>query len=261
MAWPLLVGLGLAAGGAAANYFGNKEQSENLQDAYDDISAAAEKAVGQNASDIAAYRNMVNNVYGGGAAKYGDALQKFLDSEVYQNKNFNYVDENGNPITVDKFLDPAANQRWQAEMDAINNASASGGNRFSSDYVSRVGARAQAHTSEEWEKAYQKLMQDRQTALNEYNVNSQNNWNNYNANQNRLQAAVNAYGNDRDKYYEGQGTAMTAGIQNRLGGLNTQAQTIMGAANAKDGTSWWDLGGNVLGAGAQFLGNYFGGSK
>lgn len=259
MAWPLLVGLGLAAGGAAANYFGNKEQSENLQDAYDEINAATEKAVGQNASDIAAYRNMVNNVYGGGAAKYGDALQKFLDSEVYQNKAFSYGDQPGQ--TIEAFLDPAMNQRVDAAMQAINNASASGGNRFSSDYINRVGARQQSMASEEWEKAYQKLMQDRQTALNEYNVNSQNNWNNYNANQNRLQAAVNAYGNDRDKYYEGQGTAMTAGIQNRLGGLNTQAQTIMGAANAKDGTSWWDLGGNVLGAGAQFLGSYFGGSK
>lgn len=255
MAWPLLVGLGLAAGGAAANYFGNKEQSENLQDAYDDISAATEKAVGQNASDIAAYRNMVNNIYGGGAAKYGDALQKFLDSDVYQNDAFTYDGD------INKFLDPAMNQRVDAAMQAINNASASGGNRFSSDYINRIGSKQQSMASEEWEKAYQKLMQDRQTALNEYNVNSQNNWNNYNANQNRLQAAVNAYGNDRDKYYEGQGTAMTAGIQNRLGGLNTQAQTIMGAANAKDGTSWWDLGGNVLGAGAQFLGSYFGGSK
>lgn len=259
MAWPLLVGLGLAAGGAAANYFGNKEQSENLQDAYDDISAATEKAVGQNASDIAAYRNMVNNIYGGGAAKYGDALQKFLDSEVYQNKAFSYGDQPGQ--TIEAFLDPAMNQRVDAAMQAINNASASGGNRFSSDYINRIGSKQQSMASEEWEKAYQKLMQDRQTALNEYNVNSQNNWNNYNANQNRLQAAVNAYGNDRDKYYEGQGTAMTAGIQNRLGGLNTQAQTIMGAANAKDGTSWWDLGGNVLGSGAQFMGKYFGGVK
>ena len=259
MAWPLLVGLGLAAGGAAANYFGNKEQSENLQDAYDQINAATEKAVGQNASDIAAYRKMVNDIYGGGAANYGKALQDFLDSEVYQNKAFSYGDQPGQ--TIEAFLDPAMNQRVDAAMQAINNASASGGNRFSSDYINRIGSKQQSMASEEWEKAYQKLMQDRQMALNEYNVNSQNNWNNYNANQNRLQAAVNAYGNDRDKYYEGQGNAMTAGIQNRLGGLNTQAQTIMGAANAKDGTSWWDLGGNVLGAGAQFLGSYFGGSK
>jgi hypothetical protein len=32
MAWPLVAGLALAAGGAAANYFGNKAQAENLED-------------------------------------------------------------------------------------------------------------------------------------------------------------------------------------------------------------------------------------
>lgn len=255
MAWPLIVAGALAAGGAAANYFGNKAQSENLQDAYDRIQYASNQAANANAQDIQQYRNLVNQVYGQGAANYGNALQNFLNSDVYQNAGFSYDRD------LNEFYDPAANQRVDAAMAAINASGANGGNRFSSDFINRVGAKQQGMASEEWEKAYERLMRDRQQAMNEYNTNSTNNWNNYNANQSRLQAAVNAYGADRDKYYEGQGTALTAGIQNRLGGLNTQAQTIMGGANAQQGTSWWDLGSGLAGAGGQFMANYFGGGK
>ena len=226
-----------------------------MQDAYDRIQGLANQAVDANSKDIQSYKDFVSQVYGNGANNYNAALQNFLNSPVYQNQGFSY--DKG----VDEFFDPAANQRVQEAMDAINASAATGGNRFSSDFINRVGAKQQSMASEEWEKAYNKLMQDRQQAMSEYNINSQNSWNNYNANQSKFQAAVDAYGNDRDKYYEGQGTALGAGIQNRLGGLNTQAQTIMGGANAKQGTSGWDLASGLLGAGANFMGSYFGGGK
>lgn len=253
MAWPLIVGAALAAGGAAANWMGNKTQAENLQDAYDRIQNATNAAVGANQQDINQYKNLVSQIYGNGAANYQDALNKFLNSDVYQNQDFSYDRD------ISEFYDPAANQRVDAAMAAINASGANNGNRFSSDFINRVGAKQQSLASEEWEKSYQRLMQDRQQAMQEYNVNSQNQWNNWNAQQSRLKDAVNAYGADRDKYYEGQGTALSAGIQNRLGGLNTQAQTIMGAANSQQGTSGWDLLGGLGGAAGQFLGSYFGG--
>lgn len=253
MPWPLVIAGALAAGNALSNYLGNKSQSDNLQAAYDRIRAASDEAVAQNNQDIQQYKNLVNQIYGQGADNYNAALQNFLNSPVYQNQGFSYGKD------INEFYDPAANQRVDAAMNAIRNQGASAGNTYSSDFLSRMGAKQQSLASEEWEKAYNKLMQSRQQAMNEYNTNSTNNWNNYNANQSRLQAAVNAFGGDRDKYYEGQGTALGAGIQNRLGGLNTQAQTIMGGANAKQGTSGWDLASGLLGAGASFLGSYFGG--
>lgn len=255
MAWPLIVAGALAAGGAAANYMAGKENAELLSDAYDRINGMADRAVSQNQADIDAYRNMVAQVYGNGNAAYQDALAKFINSPVYQNDAFSYGKG------VDEFLDPAYNQRVDAAMSQLNAAAANNGGYFSSDFVSRAGAKQQALASEEWEKAYNRLMQDRNAALQEYNVNSQNGWNNYNAEQGRLQAAVNAYGSDRDKYYEGIGNAMSAGIQNRLGGLNTQAQTVMGRANAQQGTSLWDLGAGLTNAGANFMANYFGGGR
>lgn len=249
----LAVGGGLAGLGALGSWLGGREDADRLSEAYDRIAGLSDQAVSQNQRDINAYGTQLRDTYGAGAANYADALERFLNSDVYQNEGFNYGKD------VNEFYDPYANQRWQAEMDALNNAGASAGARFSSDFMNRVGARAQAHTSEEWEKAYQKLQQDRQAALNEYNVNSQNNWNNYNANQSRMQAAVNAYGNDRNQLMQGLSDVTQATMNNRLGGLNTQAQTIMGTANAKSGTSGWDLLGGVGQAGANFLGNFFGG--
>ena len=249
----LAVGGGLAGLGALGSWLGGRDEAERLSEAYDKINGLSEQAVGANQRDIDNYGTMLQNTYGAGAAKYQDALDRFLNSDVYQNEGFNYE---GN---INDYFDPAANQRWDAEMAAINNAAASSGGRFSSDYLSRLGARAQARTSEDWEKAYQKLMQDRQQAMAEYNTNSQNSWNNYNAQQGKMQDAVNAYGNAQNNLVQGMGDVTQATMNNRLGGLNTQAQTIMGQANAQQGTSGWDLLGNLGAAGANFVGNFFGG--
>lgn len=251
--WPVIVGGALAAGGAIGNWMAGKENAEALSDAYDRISGMSNRAVADNQGDIDAYKALVAQQYGNGNNAYQEALNKFLNSDVYQNEGFSY---DGN---IDSFIDPALNQRLMATENAMNNAAASGGNRFSSDYMNNLTSRIATQSSEEWEKAYQRLMQDRQTQLNEYNANSQNAWNNYNAQQNQLKAAVDAYGADRDKYYEGMGNAMSAGVQNRLGGLNTLAQTTMGNANAQQGTGNAALFSNLMNAGSSFMGNYFGG--
>lgn len=257
MAIPLIAGGAAMIGGALANYMGNRSQSQNLREAYDRIQGLADVATTENQGDIDNYRLMASQLYGDGAGKYRDALAAFLNSPVYQNDGFSYGDQPGQ--TIESFFDPAANQRAAAAMDAIRSQGASNGSYFSSDLLNRMGAKQQSLASEEWEKAYNKLMQDRQQAMSEYNVNSQNNWNNYNAEQSRLQGAADAYGSDRDTYAGMMGDAVTAGMNNRLGALNTQAQTIMGGANAKQGTSGWDLASGLLGAGANFLGSYFGG--
>lgn len=259
MAWPLIVAGALAAGGAAANYMGNKSDAERAEEAYNRIQGLAESAGAANQSDINAYKNLVAQTYGNGAANYNTALTKFLNSKVYQNDPFSYTNPDGSEKTVEQFMDPAANQRVAAAMQAIENSAASGGNRFSSDFINRVGAKQQAMASEEWEKAYNRLMQDKNSAMQEYQLNSNNAWNNYNATNTRNQYAVDAYGNDRNQYINGLSDAMSAGIQNRNALLNTQAQTISGTANANQGTSGWDLLGGLAGAGGQFMASYFGG--
>lgn len=255
MAWPLIVAGALAAGGAISNYMGKSADAERAEEAYNRIQGLAEATGNANAADIQAYKNLVAQTYGNGAANYNNALANFLNSPVYQNEAFSYGKD------ISQFMDPAANQRVDAAMQAIENSGASAGNRFSSDFINRVGAKQQALASEEWEKAYNRLMQDKQMAMNEYTLNSNNAWNNYNATNTRNQYAVDAYGKDRDAYIGGMSDAMSAGITNRTGVLNSQAQAISGTAAAQQGTSGWDLLSGLAGAGGQFMSSYFGGGK
>lgn len=251
MAWPLIVAGGLAAASALGNYMGNRANAERASEAYDTISGLAANTETANNRDIAAYKNLVAQTYGQGNANYNTSLQNFLNSPVYQNKDFSFTDD------VSNYMDPYANQRAAAAMQAIENSAASNGSRFSSSYLDRVGAKQQALASEEWEKAYNRLMQARNQALGEYNVNSQNNWNNYNATSDRAKYAVDAYGADRNAYVGGLGDAMSAGIANRTAALQSQAQTLAGAANAQKGTSGWDLMGGLGGAGSSFMNSWF----
>lgn len=251
--WPAIIAGGLAAAGALGSYMGNQADAERAAEAYDRIQGLARTAGTANEQDIQAYKNLVAQTYGQGAANYGTALQNFLNSQVFQNEGFSYGGD------ISQFMDPAANQRVDAAMTAINNSAASNGSRFSSDFINRVGAKQQSLASEEWEKAYNKLQQDRANQLAEWQANSQNNWNNYNAQTARDQYAVDAYGKDREGYIGGLSDAMSAGIANRTGILNAQSNAIAGTANAQQGTSGWDLLSGLGGAGGAFLSSWFGG--
>lgn len=251
---PLIIGGALAAGSIASNLWNSSENRKAAEEAYDKIAKAANTAVTSNQADIDRYKNLVANQYGQGAANYQNALAQFLNSPVYQNEGFTYGGD------ISQFYDPAANQRVDAAMAAINDSAATGGNRFSSDYANRVGAKQQAMASEEWANAYQRLMQDRQQQLSEWQNNSQNNWNNYNAQQEKMKYGVDAYGKDRDAYTQGIGDATMATMNNRLGGLQTQANVAAGLANAAQNNNAGGAIASALGPIAQFAGSYFGGS-
>ena len=246
---PALIAGAVAAGSIASNLYDSHNNRKTARNYYNGIKDKANETVLANQQDINSYKQALYDTYGKGAGSYSEALQDFLDSPVYQNEGFSYGGD------IDQFFDPAANQRVDAAMTAINNSAATGGNRFSSDYVNRVGAKQQAMASEEWEKAYNRLMQDRQTQMNEWQANSQNNWNNYNATADRAKYAVDAYGNDRDHLMQGLGDTTTATMNNRLGGLQTQAQVAAGLANSQQGPGTMS---QILGPVAQFAGSYFG---
>lgn len=141
---PALVAGGIAAASIASNLYDSYKNRKNARDTYNSIRDAAENAVQQNQRDINAYSGRLNNAYGSGASKYSDALQNFLDSDVYQNDGFGYSGD------IAGFFDPSANQRVDAAMSALDNSAATGGNRFSSDYQNRMAAKQQAMASEEW---------------------------------------------------------------------------------------------------------------
>lgn len=249
----LAIGGGLTGLGALGSWMGGRSDADRLSAAYDRIAGLGDQAQAANAADIANYRKQLVDTYGAGSSSYNEALQNFLNSPVYQNEGFAYT---GN---IDQFVDPAINQRMDAVNTALANSAATGGNRFSSDYMNNLSARNAAMASEEWEKAYSRLMQDRQAQMNEWNANSQNAWNNYNAQNTRNTQALDIYGNDRNQLMQGSADSIMAQMNNRNANLQTQAQAIAGKANAQQGTSGWDLLGGLGSAGAKFLSGFFGG--
>lgn len=250
MAIPVAIPIAMAAASALSSMYDSYKNGERARETYNDIKDQANAVNNANARDISNYKQIIQGAYGQNAGKYSKALEDFLNSDVYQNEGFTYDND------ISSFMDPAMNQRVQAAMDQIYNSSASGGNRFSSDTLNRIGAKQQALASEEWEKAYDRLMRDRNQQLTEWQANSNNAWNNYNATQDRAKYGIDQYGKAQESYVNGMGDVYTAGMNNRNANLQTQATVAAGLANSQQGQGMLS---QLLGPAASFFGSYYGG--
>jgi len=131
-----------------------------LSDAY----AKAEAADRANRDLYSQYNTKAQQTYGDLAGKYNDYLKSFENLETYNPGQFG----DSYDKSVDDFYSKFANQRQQQAMNALRESS----DIFSSDYQDAMAAKQQALASEEWDKAYQKYMQDRAQAANEFNMNA-----------------------------------------------------------------------------------------
>lgn len=159
---------------------------------------AADDASSQNRGLYNQYLNKVQGTYGDTAGKYSQYLQNLENQEVYNPGEFSF-DKN-----VEDYYSKFANQRANQAMNAITNSRANAGDMFSSDYLNAVAAKQQALASEEADKAYDRYMQERGQALNEFstNANLQNQayQNQYNKNRDLLGQAQNAQDNVTNAY-------------------------------------------------------------
>lgn len=201
--------------------FGNNKQTDAAQRTLDEMLARANSVSAQNRGLIRDYYDQMNGTFSEGASKYNEAVAALADAIAHQGD----YDK-----TVDDFLDPARNQRVQAAMDAINNSAASGGSRFSSNYLDKVAAKQQALASEEWRSAYDRLMQDRQQQLQQAQTGVQN-----------LGTMANIYGNDRNNLMQAL-SDYTSNMANQNNADLQMATDVMGQkanldANRKGGFS------------------------
>ena len=206
--------------------FSNTEAVKEGQQAYDDMAAKADAAYAQNEADLQRYYQTMADKYGGDEAKFRDAVEQFL---------------NGEPVHA------------QNAMTAINNAAGSDGSRFSSDFLNRQAAKQQALASEEWQKSYDRLMQDRQAQLNQWRANADNERSNAAAADARVKAAMDIYGQGSEKADQ----AFADLIAGLVGNRQAHTQTDMDAVSGKT-----DLGMNqekgVGGAASTILNAIFG---
>lgn len=206
--------------------FKQDERISRANNALDTAQAKADEASSQNRQLYNDYLTRVNNTYGDMAGKFGDYATQLENTNVYDPGEFNFgsFEDNKNDY-YSKF----ANQRAQQAMNAITNSAANAGNMFSSDFNDQLAAKQQALASEEWEKAYDRYMKDRQQTLSEWqaNTNAQNTvfQNTYNKNKDLLGMAQNAQDNTMNAY--------GSYISNLAGQNNTDAQNAANIAQQK----------------------------
>ena len=151
----------------------------------------------------AEHNQKVKDTNGDLAGKVGDYLQTFEDQKTFDPGQFNFSG------TVNDYYSKFANQRAKQAMNALRESS----DQFSSDYQDAMAAKQQALASEEWDKAYERYMQDRQQSANEWQMNT-------NAGQ---QAYTNQYSKNKDML------GMAQGAQDNI--MNAYGNYINNMAN------------------------------
>lgn len=237
------------AGAGAVNYLAeslglsNRKQVEAGMASLDSLLAEANQVGNQNRSLYNDYYGKMNQMYGQNAGKYNDALAKYEQAIGEGPDTFTYQQD------INSFYDKFANQRADAAMQSMRNMG--GANLFSSDFMNNMAAKQQALASEEWSKAYDKMMQDRQQQLAEWQAGQQSKQN-YLGN---LGSLTNMYGSDRNQLANAYGDY----ISNMASQNNADLQTKSDLTQAKTNLAMQENSGagGLLGAVGTVLGAIF----
>lgn len=183
-----------------------KRANEAAEKAYNN----AQKMSDANRELFNQYYGKAQNLYGDQAGKVGDRISALENMEAYDPGQFSYTGD------VNDFYSKAANQRINDAMGLIREQS----DMFSSDYLNALTAKQTAMASEEWDKAYDRYMRDRNQQLQEFSTNAnlgQQAYNNkYNKNKDLLGISQNAQDNLMNAY--------GSNISNLANQNNTDAQ-------------------------------------
>lgn len=220
---------------------GNRAQVNAAQDMLDSIGVMANDVSQQNRGIYDRYKGEMDSMYGGANQQYSDAVNRLAEA-IGNYGDFQY---NGN---VNDFMDPAANLRVDRAMNAMNRSASSGGSRFSSQYQDAMTAKQQALASEEWRSAWDRMQQDRQNQLQQWQT-GQNKINN-------LGTLANIYGQDRNQYADALGNYYSAQANQNNANLETYADIASGKANLESQKT--NGVGSFLGGAAKVAGALFG---
>lgn len=183
-----------------------KKANEAAEKAYNN----AQKMSDANRDLFNQYYGKAQELYGDQSSKVGDRISALENMEAYDPGQFEYTGD------VNDFYSKAANQRINDAMGLIREQS----DMFSSDYLNALTAKQTAMASEEWDKAYERYMQDRNQQLQEFSTNAnlgQQAYNNkYNKNKDLLGVSQNAQDNLMNAY--------GSNISNLANQNNTDAQ-------------------------------------
>lgn len=173
------------------------QQDRRVSNANAAIKKAQDKADATSSANRDLYNQFyttTQNTYGDTAAKVDEYLQNLENTEAYDPGSFEYTGD------VNDFYSKAADLRIKNAMNNLRESS----DIFSSDYQDAMAAKQQAMASEEWDKAYERYMQDRSQTANEWQMNAnagqQAYTNQYNQNKDLMSVAQNAQDNLMNAY-------------------------------------------------------------
>lgn len=222
----------------------NKKQVQAGMESLDSLLAEANATGAANRSLFNDYYGKMNQMYGENAGKYDQALANYEKAMGEGPDQFTYGGD------VSQFYDKFANQRAQQAMNAMRNMG--GQNLFSSDFMNNMASKQQALASEEWSKAYDKMMQDRQQQLAEWQA-GQASKQNYIGNLGNL---TNMYGQDRSNLANAYGDF----VSNMASQNNADLQTKSDLTQAKTNLAMQENSGagSILGGVGKIIGGIFG---
>lgn len=222
----------------------NKAPVDEGMSNIDSLLAEANRVGAQNRALFGDYYNQMQQMYGANADQYNTALENYQKAMGAGPDTFGYTGD------VNDYYDKFANQRAQQAMNAMRNMG--GSNLFSSDFMNNMAAKQQALASEEWSKAYDKMMQDRQQQLNEWQAGQQSKQN-YISNLGNL---TNMFGQDRTQL----ANAMGDYFGNMASQNNADLQTKSDLTQARTNLAMQENSGlgALLGGAGKILGGILG---
>jgi hypothetical protein len=220
-----------------ADILGNKqdERVNRANEALAQAQAKAEQASNANRGLYNQYNQRVESTYGDLAGKLNDYLKSFEDQGTYDPGQFSFEKD------LNDYYSKFANQRQQQAMNALRESS----DIFSSDYQDAMAAKQQALASEEWDKAYNKYMQDRSQAANEFNMNAQLGQTAYQNQLNKNQALLGQAAGAQDNLMNAYGNYVNNLANSNL--ANAQNYSNMVQAQTANNNSKKSLLGRVFG--------------
>ena len=186
--------------GGFMNFGDPFSNEDNINEALGSIDNAGE-AIGANyvttQGMLQRYLNSVNDLYGDSKANRDSALAEYKDVGAYNPESYSFKGK------VEDYMSPAKEMRIKEANNAITKSQANAGNMFSSDYLDALNAKSQAIASEEYDKAFDRYMNDRDKSLNEWKANQEEKQKSYDTKADLYKNLANSYGNDLTNYSNG----------------------------------------------------------
>lgn len=238
---PAVLALAGAVIGGAASHKAASDQAKATKAANEENRRLAEETSAANKVILDQMFNENKNMYSPGANAYNGLLEAYANSPEYQAQKYEYT---GN---INDFYSPAYQERVNQAMNAIQNSRANAGNMFSSNTMNEMNAKAQLMASEEYDKAYDRMMADRQLGLTEFNTNQDQQYKAWQSQIDKNKTLLSMADADRRALSQANNDYYTNLVNSNNALLSTQAAA--NAANASAYTSPWNSIGAGLGLG------------